>query len=432
MEYTNTVPHLKTLNIGTPSILEAKLIYHRAEIESWFKHEFMNQSILLTTSVDIRNAQYKLSPIDTNIFPAGFNNLSPELYLTAAGAFKHALKQFHQNCKRILIVPENHTRNPGYFESLAVLKNILMLAEFDVQVGSLLEIEKPLEVETSLGLLTLHPTFTDNRRLKINNFDPCMLLLNNDLSDGIPNILKNIRQPIMPSIHLGWTHRTKDLHAQHYEEIAQKFASHFSFDPWLIMPYFESCHNVDFMTRENESLLIDKATNVFENIQKKYQEHNINEKPFLVIKSSQGTYGMAVIAINNPEEIKQFNRKQRKKMSQSKGRQVVNQVLIQEGVYTKESINHTASAEPVVYMIGNQVIGGFYRFHAQKTSSEVLNTPGMEFQPLTFEDCCNLPNDRNQEHDWHDKFYVYSIIARLALLATCHESTALGENIDEA
>jgi glutamate--cysteine ligase len=32
---------------------------------------------LLFGSVDLRNAGFKLAPVDTNLFPGGFNNLNP-------------------------------------------------------------------------------------------------------------------------------------------------------------------------------------------------------------------------------------------------------------------------------------------------------------------------------------------------------------------
>ena len=59
--------------------------------------------------------------------------------------------------------------------------------------------------------------------------------------------------------------------------------------------------------------------------------------------------------------------------------------MIQEGVYTFESINE-AVAEPVVYMIDHFVVGGFYRVHTGRGTDENLNAPGMHFVPLAFDD----------------------------------------------
>ena len=46
------------------------------EIMAWLHDQSLTTNPLLYSSVDIRESEYKLASIDTNIFPAGFNNLS--------------------------------------------------------------------------------------------------------------------------------------------------------------------------------------------------------------------------------------------------------------------------------------------------------------------------------------------------------------------
>jgi len=56
--------------------------------------------------------------------------------------------------------------------------------------------------------------------------------------------------------------------------------------------------------------------------------------------------------VQSQEEVLELNRKQRTKMSASKGGQSVTQVILQEGVYTFETTGaQQAVAEPVIYMI---------------------------------------------------------------------------------
>ena len=111
-------------------------------------------------------------------------------------------------------------------------------------------------------------------------------------------------------------------------------------------------------------------------------------------------------------------------MATTKEGQKVSQVIIQEGVYTHETWGNDESvAEPVVYMVDRQVVGGFYRVHNKRSTSQNLNTPGMRFERLAFLDCCNTP-DLTLEVDCHqNRFYTYSVISRLALLAAAHEIT---------
>ena len=73
-------------------------------------------------------------------------------------------------------------------------------------------------------------------------------------------------------------------------------------------------------------------------------------------------------------------------------------------------------AEPVVYMIGHYVVGGFYRVHKARAADENLNAPGMNFEPLAFVDNCNNPGDEE-----HNRFYAYGVIARLSMLAAARE-----------
>jgi glutamate--cysteine ligase len=76
-------------------------------------------------------------------------------------------------------------------------------------------------------------------------------------------------------------------------------------------------------------------------------------------------------------------------------------------------------------MIGNNVVGGFYRVHDKRATFENLNAPGMRFERLAFDDCCISP-DKHQSPDAHpNRFYTYGVIARLALLAAAREKASL-------
>ena len=84
--------------------------------------------------------------------------------------------------------------------------------------------------------------------------------------------------------------------------------------------------------------------------------------------------------------------------------------MVQEGVYTFESIND-AVAEPVVYMLDHFVMGGFYRVHTGRGTDENLNAPGMHFVPLAFESAC-LPEPFGAPNCMPNRFYAYGVIAR--------------------
>jgi glutamate--cysteine ligase len=183
---------------------------------------------------------------------------------------------------------------------------------------------------------------------------------------------------------------------------------------------------IDFMAQEGVEQLTQEVDNILSLIDEKYVTYGITERPFVVIKADNGTYGMNVMMVHDSEELRQLNRKQRTKMSTSKGSQKVSRVIIQEGVYTFETMPNGAVAEPVVYMIGQFVVGGFYRVHQSRGIDENLNAPGMHFEPLAFAQACNMPDDDLDEVHTSNRFYVYGVIARLAALAAAREIAAIG------
>jgi len=103
---------------------------------------------------------------------------------------------------------------------------------------------------------------------------------------------------------------------------------------------------------------------------------------------------------------------------------VVSDVIIQEGVLTHERIND-AVAEPVVYMMDRYVVGGFYRVHAERGIDENLNAPGASFAPLAFEESAQLPQPGMRPGaSVPNRFYMYGVIGRLAMLAASYELEA--------
>ncbi|MBA2648936.1 MAG: glutamate--cysteine ligase [Legionella sp.] len=421
-------PHLITAHEGPLHHVEKTILSHVAEIEAWFRDQWHKTPPPLTSSVDLRHAGFKLAPVDTNLFPAGFNNLNSEFMPLCIQAVQSILFESFPKCIKILIIPENHTRNQFYLQSLCILRLIFLKAGFIVRIGSMdPELKDPRELVLENGeRLLIEPIERQGDRLGLSDFNPCLLLLNNDLSGGIPAILEGIKQPINPPPQLGWSGRLKSSHFQCFNEVAKEFSTLIHIDDWFINPYFAALDGLDFIAQEGVEQLVAEVDKVLALIRAKYKALDINDAPFVVVKADNGTYGMSVIMVHDGEEIRQLNRKQRTKMSSSKGGRKVDKVIIQEGVYTFEAMPNGAVAEPVVYMLGQFVVGGFYRVHQSKGIDENLNAPGMHFEPLAFAKACNMPSDELQLVDYPNRFYVYGVIARLAALAAAREIAALG------
>ncbi len=420
----NAVPHLITALSGPLLELETHLLKHQTIIEGWLRHQWLDTPAPFYASVDLRNASFKLAPVDTNLFPAGFNNLNPGFMALCIHAVQSAIERICPTAYKIIIIPENHTRNLYYLESLATLSNIIDLAGFEVKIGSLQHSE-PLSIALpSKQNLTLYPMTRKKQRLVIKDqdFDPCLVLLNNDLSGGRPEILENLEQDIAPPLHFGWINRLKSNHFFEYKQVCQEFSQLLEIDPWLIDPLYRNCGEINFMKREGEDCLVRNVETLLDAIQLKYQQYQIKRPPFVIVKADAGTYGMGIMTAHSTDDVRQLNRRQRTKMATNKEGNNVTQVIIQEGIYTDETWGEQqAVAEPVVYMIDHFVVGGFYRIHSQRKSNENLNAPGMSFQPLAFAKSCTIPDRKQQANAQPNRFYAYGVIARLALLAAARE-----------
>lgn len=419
-------PHLTTALTGQLQLLEEQVLSQQEEIEKWFQAQWALTAAPTYGSVDLRNAGFKIAPVDMNLFPAGFNNirLNPSFVPLAIEATKLAIKQANPNAKTILLIPENHTRNIFYWESVQSLLQIFTGAGYDIRIGSLLpDLEEEAEITAADGgKLLLSPAIRVESKLTIKDFIPDVVLLNNDLSDGIPEILKDLQQPVIPPAELGWSQRLKSEHFKYYAEVSSEFAENIGIDSWLIAPLFKQCGEIDFMRREGETCLAEQVRELFIAIRKKYDEYGITHQPYVVIKADAGTYGMAIMMVKSADEVLSLNRKQRTHMSKSKGGQSVDSVIIQEGVHTFETWGvDQAVAEPVVYLIGQRVVGGFYRVHKDRGVDENLNAPGMLFEPLPFSKPCHEPLKELAAGECQNRFYTYGVIARLSMLAAARE-----------
>ncbi len=416
-----TVPRLTTALSGPPLDLERKILAAMPAIEHWLRSQWQERETPFYASVDLRNSGFKLAPVDTNLYPGGFNNLNPEFHPLCVQAAMVAIEKICPDARGVLLIPENHTRNLFYLQNVAALQTILRHAGMNVRIGSLLpEITAPTEIALPDGTaLTLEPLKRSGNRLSVDGFDPCVVLLNNDLSAGVPDILRNIEQTLLPPLHAGWFMRRKSNHFAAYREIANAFAKVIDIDPWLIDPYFEKCGKINFHERKGEECLEGYVSEILDDIRAKYKEYGITHEPFVIVKADAGTYGMGIMTVKDPAEVRGLNRKQRNKMSVVKEGLEVREVLVQEGVHTFESVNG-AVAEPVVYMIDHFVVGGFYRVNTGRGQDQNLNAPGMQFSPLAFAEPCSSPNPDDPGCP-PNRFYAYGVLARLALAAAALE-----------
>src|SRR5450631_956985 len=161
------VPHLVTALNGPLLELEKKILTATPSIERWFRLEWQEHTPPFYCSVDLRNAGFKLAPVDTNLFPGGFNNLSIDMLPLAVQAAMAAIEKICPEAKNLLLIPEKHTRNSFYLMNVARLMEIFHMAGLNVRLGTLDEsITAPTEVPLPDGsALTLEPLVRTRNRL---------------------------------------------------------------------------------------------------------------------------------------------------------------------------------------------------------------------------------------------------------------------------
>jgi glutamate--cysteine ligase len=195
-------------------------------------------------------------------------------------------------------------------------------------------------------------------------------------------------------------------------------------DPWLVNPMFNRCGELDFFKQEGMECLRANVDALLAKIRKKYKEYGINEKPFVIVKADNGTQGLGIMTVREVKDLDVIRERPKNKPPVVKGGRAITDVIIQEGVLTAERINE-AVAEPVVYLMDRYVVGGFYRVHPERGIDENLNAPGASFVPLAFSESTRLPQaGQKPGASAPNRFYMYGVIGRLAMLAASYELEA--------
>ncbi len=413
------VPHLVTALTGPINELEQRVLESMPAIERWFRLEWMEHTPPFYCAVDLRNAGFKLAPVDCDLFPGGFHNLTPDMLPLAVQAAMAAIEKICPEAKNLLLIPEPQPPSSFYLASVQRLVEVFTLAGLNVRLGSLdAALTQPQHVALpGGGELLLEPLQRTRRRLGLKNFDPCTILLNTELTQGVPKALAGLHeQYLLPPLHAGWTLRRKAQHLRSYEELAKKFAKLLGMDPWLITPMHAHCGEVDLAEPRGLDCVRHHADALLGKIRRKYKEYGINERPFVVVKPDQGASGGAgVLTLRDAKDLDAA-------LGGAAARQAA--MIVQEGVPTYERMND-AVAEPVVYMIDRYVVGGFYRVHAQRGVDESLAAPGSRYVPLAFASSTQLPR-RGEKPGASppNRFYMYGVIGRLAMAAASYELEA--------
>ncbi|GAB4406063.1 MAG: glutamate--cysteine ligase [Rhodoferax sp.] len=418
------VPHLITALTGPINELEQRVLDSMPAIERWFRLEWMEHTPPFYSSVDVRNAGFKLAPVSTDLFPTAWHQLTPQMMPLAVQAAMAAIEKICPEARNLLVIPKNGTPTPAYLESLGQLMRLFNMAGLNVRLGS---IDAAVKKNTVYMLqngdsITLEPVVRSKRRLGLKDFDPCTVLLNNDLAAGVPGILEELyEQYVLPPLHAGWSQRRKSAHFRSYEEVSKRLGKLIGVDSWLMTPLFDACSEIDPSQARDIEAVVAQTDSLLQRVRRKYKEYGIKEKPFVVVKSDQGPHPLGVVTVRDAKDLEAL-RGLLSGLAGTSGQ--THDFMVQEGVMTCERVND-AVAEPVVYTVDRYVVGGYYRIHASRSVDERLSGPGSAYVPLAFEHSTQLPQPGVKPGaSVPNRFYMYGVIARLALVAASYELEA--------
>ena len=389
--------------------LTASLEYNREKIKSWMAKKRSEVPIPIYGSVDIRDSGWKVAVVDANHFPAGFNNISEsdEPYLSRL--MKEHITRLNSNCKWVHLYPESHTRNKGYIENVATIKRLVEKGGFRCTIGSP-ELDGIGSLDGISGPLILDKVDVENEILNIDGENPDLILLNNDLTEGLVPGLETLM--VSPPPYMGWQRRRKSEHYECLQEYVNEISEILEIDPWHLM--------ADWFVSENKCLekeacriaLASEVDDFLRKIAKRYELLGVEREPVAFIKNDRGTYGLGIMAVKSGAELLNLSRRKFKKLMYSKGGVDVENFLIQEGVPTSIKTNDNAPIEPVVYLVDGEAASWFYRVNSKKSDIENLNSPSARFLPYS-----EVGEKYGQHaHGWH------ALVAELSMLAMGAES----------
>ena len=385
-------------------LIEAK----RQEITEWMEKKRSEVPIPIYGSVDVRDAGWKIAVVDANHFPAGFNNVAPEDEQHLSALLKNHINRRDEKCQWVHLYPESHTRNAAYVENLKTLQRLIEQAGFRCTVGSpeladhgsLAGISGPLNLDiVSLQMVN------DEESIVVNGKQPDLILLNNDLTEGIVPGLGTSR--VSPPPVMGWHSRKKSHHYDALSDYVSEIAELIGIEPWcLITDWFVSKDKC----LDRESCRVELAAEVDDFIQQiKHKYHNlgIDREPVVFIKNDSGTYGLGILSVRSGEELLSLSNRKMRKLMYSKGGVEVENFLIQEGIPTRLETADGGPVEPVVYLVDGQAASWFYRINEKKSDIDNLNSPSASFESYT--DVGHLYGEN--AHGWH------ALVAELSMLA---------------
>ncbi|NJL25324.1 MAG: hypothetical protein HC902_09190 [Calothrix sp. SM1_5_4] len=271
-------------------LLHRKIIENCDKVQHWFREKSHGLHFPFYSSFDLRDAGFKIGPVDANIFPAGFNNICLTDRESAVEITRSYLDDHYPSgTRRILLLTEEHTQNPYYWDNVLTLKTILEGAGREVRVAIPKTLSSPLQVQSaSGGALTVYTAARRGGGVDIDGFVPDLIICNNDFSVENEEWARELETPMNPPRELGWYRRRKDRFFRVYNEFAGEFCGLLEVDPWTMQVETEVFSHFEVDSEDSRDQLAAAAQGLYGRVRAKYREHGIEREPFSVRQEQRG------------------------------------------------------------------------------------------------------------------------------------------------
>ena len=295
--------------------LHKKIVKHYDTIQTWFNKKSQTFKFPFYSSFDLRDSSVKISPVDANLFPAGFNNICEVDKQKAIQLCQSYLNTHFSNIKSVILLAEEHTNNPFYWDNIYSLRNLIERSGIPFVYVCV----PGKNIKEDITLTSANGYSIEVFVLKNKIHQSQLIISNNDFS---VDYQLNLPIAITPPISAGWNRRRKHSFFNEYNLLAKEFAGLMKLDHDYLT--IKTKRFTDFQVNNPKCLkkLTAEVTTFLSELEKVYKKiHKKREqKPFVFLKNNSGTYGLGMTSINSPKDIENWNYKIKKKMKTAKGR----------------------------------------------------------------------------------------------------------------
>ena len=169
-------------------------------------------------------------------------------------------------------------------------------------------------------------------------------------------------------------------------------------DPWHLIPLTSDTLRLDFSVASTKQILAELVEDMLGQVQLKYDEYGIGATPGLILKPDADLHGKNLLHITSVEQVLDLTDTAISALATGREGVQITEFILQETIIGSESISSDKELESVIYNVGSNVVGGYYRTVEPNMVTNII--------PL---------NDRDA------KYFMFSVVSQLANLAASYE-----------